>query len=611
MSIVQTASFASLCNIAQRELGLSAIGLQELAASSGCSLIHRLWSCHRAVILCGLHRDISQPNDVPANARASNASPPSGPALSSPLPSDAFAPALAPIATRENKVPDNAAVKVALRLARHLQASGCQTHVALLRLNTAPTLPNTRPLSRLAELAAEFDVAYSDVAFTDVREPREIADLLAHHDLVIDALGFPAESPAASLFCDTVRQVSLSQKTVLSLVAPGGVDPVTGQTREPCVHADATLAFGFPQPGLFLAPGAFTRGQLYLARLGLPPHRLDRDSHHARGVRDVCTVRGAQPDHESSAPAPLVPQLTLARPVALAARPPDGHKGTFGTVLVIAGSANYLGAPFFATMASLRCGIGYAKLACPQSLVAPLSSLVPEAVLLGQPETAHQTLASASLEPLLRACVGARCVVIGPGLSTHEQTADVIRRLIPHVEAPLLIDGDALTALAGALPLIEQRQAPTMLTPHPGEMARLCHTTASDVCSRPTHYAAELASRLRAHVVLKVAPALSAAPDASVSVNTSGNSAMATAGSGDVLAGTVAAMVCLGLAPGDACVTGVFLHGLAGDLARDALGADSVTARDILHHLAPSLRQYRTHYHELTRHHHGACITFA
>jgi NAD(P)H-hydrate epimerase len=184
-------------------------------------------------------------------------------------------------------------------------------------------------------------------------------------------------------------------------------------------------------------------------------------------------------------------------------------------------------------------------------------------------------------------------VVIGPGLSRDAETARLVRRLVETVPQPLLIDGDALTAISASPERLHDRPGDTVLTPHLGEMARLTGLTVNAIQNDPVGVLQKTASRLRSYIVLKGAHSLIGCPDQRVFVNMTGSHAMATAGSGDVLTGTIAAMLGTGLALDMAVCKGVALHGMAGDIAAEAIGPDGVTARDILHHLPEAVRRDR------------------
>jgi NAD(P)H-hydrate epimerase len=216
-----------------------------------------------------------------------------------------------------------------------------------------------------------------------------------------------------------------------------------------------------------------------------------------------------------------------------------------------------------------------------------------EAVFTPQRETASGSLSRRSKADILVVAGKVDMVVLGPGLSLAAETQTLVRELVKGIGKPVLIDGDGLTALAVDPGILRKRKAPTVLTPHPGEMSRLTGKTAADIRRNRIAVLQATARDLKSIIVLKGAHSLIGCPDGRVFVNLSGNAGMATAGSGDVLTGTIAAMFGMGLPMEEAVRKGVFLHGLAGDLAADAKGEDGITARDILEFLPAALKRDR------------------
>jgi len=296
-------------------------------------------------------------------------------------------------------------------------------------------------------------------------------------------------------------------------------------------------------------------------------------------------------------------------PDPLPARLRHGHKGAFGDTLFIVGAGTYFGAPGLAAMASLRAGAGYARIACPASMTPVVASFAPEAVFVPQFETESGSISLNNSDALVALANKVDFVVLGPGISTDLETQQLVREIVGSIEPPLLIDGDGLTAIAGEAELLHRRVGPTVLTPHMGEMARLLGESVDSVARDPIEAAKTAAISMRAHVVLKGFHSIVASPNGKVTINTTGNDGMGTAGSGDVLTGTIAAMYGLGLPIDSAVRTGVYLHGLAGDFAMRDMGADGMTARDILGSLPKSVREYREARGKLLVHNSGACIS--
>jgi NAD(P)H-hydrate epimerase len=271
----------------------------------------------------------------------------------------------------------------------------------------------------------------------------------------------------------------------------------------------------------------------------------------------------------------------------------DVHKGSMGDVLFIAGAKTYIGAPYFSAMAFLKAGGGYARLATPASVVPIIAGQGREIVFVPLRETKAGAASADNFGALLELSAKVDMVVIGPGLSLDPQTQDLVRKLVPALRKPLLIDGDAITAVAGAPALIMGRSFPTVLTPHAGEMARITGQPAAEIQRRRIDILQAACASWGAFIVLKGAHSLIGCPDGQVFINMTGNPGMATAGSGDVLTGAIAAMAGMGMPWPEAIRKGVYLHGLAGDLAACREGEDGMTAQDILDCLPLALKEDR------------------
>lgn len=386
-------------------------------------------------------------------------------------------------------------------------------------------------------------------------EPATLPAELVQCDAIVDALfGTGLSREITGVYREVVDLINASGKPVLSVDIPSGVQGDTGQVMGVAVQAHYTVTFGLPKIGNMLFPGYGLGGKLYVSHIAFPTALYTAET------------------------------LTIARndPPALPPRQPAGHKGTFGDTLVIAGAATYFGAPYLAAMAALKAGGGYARLAAPASMTPFLAVQGSELVFVPQRETTAGSLALDNLPALLDLAARVDIVVLGPGMSLHEETQQLIRELVQHIDKPLVLDGDGLTAVCTALDLLRQRQAATILTPHLGEMSRLTGLSVGAIEANKVDIVQQTARDLGATIVLKGAHSLIGDPDERVYVNMSGNSGMATAGSGDVLTGTIAAMYGLGLPVAEAVRKGVFVHGLAGDLAAAEQGEDGLIARDIL-----------------------------
>ena len=392
-------------------------------------------------------------------------------------------------------------------------------------------------------------------------------------DVIIDALDGEPEGEVAGLQREVIECINAGRKPVLSLELPSGVHGDTGKIMGIAVKAAYTVAFGLPKIGHLLFPGYARCGKLYVSHVSLPPL-----------IYETETLK-----------------MALNAPAALPPRNSEGHKGSFGDVLFIAGAANYFGAPYFAAAALLKAGGGYARLAAPRSITPFIAVKGSEIVFVPQQETAAGSIALANKGALLELADKVDMVVIGPGLSLNEETQQLARELAQEIRKPLLIDGDGLTAICEHASILKTRQAETILTPHLAEMARITHQSIGDIEADKVTLLQRTARELHAIIVLKGAHSLIGLPDERVFINLSGNSGMATAGAGDVLTGAIAAMFGLGLPIPEAVKKGVFLHGLAGDLAAADKGEDGITAQDLLDYLPRAVKCDREGLNETLR----------
>ncbi len=385
-------------------------------------------------------------------------------------------------------------------------------------------------------------------------------------DAIVDAIfGTGLARPVGGRYRDAIERINQSGKPVLSLDIPSGVAGDTGRIMGIAVQAKNTVTFGLPKIGNLLYPGFSQGGRLFVTHISFPPG-LYRDERLKISLN----------------PLPALPR-----------RDPAGHKGSFGNVLFIAGAAAYFGAPYFSAAAFLKAGGGYARLAAPRSMVPVIAQKAGEIVFHPQAETEAGSIALQNESSLRSLAETVDMVVMGPGLSLHPETREMVRSLATAIPVPLLVDGDGITAVAEDPAVIRKRTAPTVLTPHMGEMARLTGLTIDEIAANPVATLQGTTADLDAVVILKGAHSLIGTPDGRVRVNMSGNAGMATAGSGDVLTGAIAALAGQGMTVGDAAAGGVFLHGLSGDLAADRIGQDGMTAQDVLDALPSAVKAAR------------------
>lgn len=392
-------------------------------------------------------------------------------------------------------------------------------------------------------------------------------------DLVVDGLlGTGINSPLSGVYRELVTLINDLDCPCLALDIPTGVNPDTGEVDEVCVEADYTITFGRPKLGLFSYPAYAYVGELAVNTIGIP------DSLVSQVAADRFWVR-----------AELVAKL-------LPPRPADGHKGSFGHVLIIGGSLGLTGAACLAATAVLRAGAGKSTLAGPASLHGIFATKLTEVMTIPLPETEGHSISARAAE-VLRDLSAFEAVLLGPGLSTHPETGDFLRECLSAVQGRLVLDADALNIMAGDRDtfrtILQSKSEPAVLTPHPAELARLLGITTDEVQKARVDSAREAAQLWRSIVVLKGANTVIATPAGRIYLNTTGGSELATAGTGDVLAGIIAGFIAQGAPPEAAAVIGVYLHGRSGVMARQAGFGAGLIAGDLLNYLPRAYEECR------------------
>ncbi|MCA2977795.1 MAG: NAD(P)H-hydrate dehydratase [Myxococcaceae bacterium] len=383
-------------------------------------------------------------------------------------------------------------------------------------------------------------------------------------DVVIDALfGTGLSRAPAGRFGEAVGRISAFRAAgakVLSADLPSGLNGDSGVPFAPCVTADATCAFGFLKLGQALEPGASRCGAVELVDVGVPA------AAHA-----VLSGPGVFVVEERDVQGRLAPRRV------------DGHKGTFGHVLVVAGSRGKTGAAALAAKAALRTGAGLVTVASRPEAVQPILQHAPE--VMGVELASEGPLGLADFNSILEAADGKQALVIGPGLARGPDTGRLLGALLEELTIPCVLDADALNALEGQVGLLDKARGELLLTPHPGEMGRLLGRPTADVAADRVGLAREFAQAHSVVVLLKGARTVIAREDGAVFVNPTGNAGLATAGTGDVLSGMAGALLAQGLTTEDAALVGAWAHGAAGDLAAQRRGLLGLVASDVIEHL--------------------------
>ncbi len=395
----------------------------------------------------------------------------------------------------------------------------------------------------------------------------EYQDEIQNNDVIVDAIfGTGLKGAVRGYAAEVIDFINRSVTCpVVSIDLPSGLEADTGRAEGVCVRAAHTITMGLPKRGLLLYPGADFAGKLTVADIGFPEEVIDTQNITVNWVGE----REA---------AQLKPQRTR-----------NAHKGTFGHVFLIAGSVGLTGAATLASEAVLRVGAGMATLGIPESLNPIMEEKLTEVMTVPLCETDEQTVSLNAEAKIVEFLQRADVAALGPGLSRNPETVELVHRLCTKIELPKVIDADGLNALSEQPKCLNKLGVQTILTPHPGEMARLLKRSIGEVESDRIGISQNFAQERSVILVIKGAPTVIASPSGEVYINSTGNPGMATAGMGDVLTGTIAGLLAQGLTPVDAAVLGVYIHGLAADIAAEKIGESGIIAGDVLNKLPEAL----------------------
>lgn len=379
-------------------------------------------------------------------------------------------------------------------------------------------------------------------------------------DLLIDGIfGTGLDAEVRGYYREVIDHLNTLQKPIIAIDIPSGLDANTGKPLGTAIRASLTVTFGLPKVGHLVVPGPDYVGRLKVIDIGIPKNLVEEEK-----------IQTHLLEHEE-----IKKWLSMSRR-------PDTHKGDYGHLLVIAGSVGKTGAAAMACEAALRVGAGLVTLAIPKSLNTIMEVKLTEVMTEPLPETPKQTLSLRAFNPILRLCENKKAVIIGPGIGTFKETQSLILKLIKTLDIPIILDADGLTALATQPKTLPAANRSLILTPHPGEMARLIRSTAKEVQEDRIGVTRNFSQSHHVYLVLKGYRTLVATPKGDIFINPTGNPGMASGGTGDVLTGMMGGLICQGFDILPSLQISVFLHGLAGDEMAREIGEKSLVATDII-----------------------------
>ncbi len=445
--------------------------------------------------------------------------------------------------------------------ARHLLNDGAQVNVFLL--GSAPEIKGDAKtqfaiLKRFEKLTPELKISVFSKSSLKQFRP----------DVIVDAIfGTGFSGKVREPFAGTITWINEASAPVVAVDIPSGVNGTTGVVEDIAVRATETVTFGFEKLGLRCNQGQEHSGRLTVADIGIP---------------DIVAQKLKNPVF-------IVEPNDVRK--CLPRRPATSHKYSVGKVFVLAGSTGLTGAAAMASMASLRSGAGAVLLGTPESVYPVLARKMNEVMVLPLPSTGEGTLSKKAMGKIGEKLLWADVVIIGPGLSQNTETQSLVQEVIAGYSGKVVLDADGLNAMALVGPkALKSLKASMILTPHTGEYSRIFEEKSADIEKNRVDAARTGAQAIKKTMVLKGAPTVTVSSGGPAYLNSTGNPGMATAGSGDVLSGIIAGLWAQGMTEEEAAYCGVFLHGLAGDLAKEKFGQRSLLAMDILDLLPDALR---------------------
>lgn len=451
-------------------------------------------------------------------------------------------------------------------IARHLKNSGLDVTVYLLAQESDVKGDAKTNLDIWKKMDGEI------CAIKKMSDIKKHASKIKHSHLIVDAIfGTGLEKDVTGIHRSVIEFINSLNKKIVSIDVPSGIDASTGRALGCCIKADTTITMALQKIGLITYPGADYAGDLEVVDIGMPKNIID-DADIKYETIDKDFINGI-----------------------LKKRPKNSHKGTFGHVLVIAGSIGKTGAAAMTSLGAMRVGAGLVTLGISESLNQMMEEKLTEVMTEPLPETKAKTLGAVSFEKIKNIAKDKKAIAIGPGLTAADDVKKLVLKLIQEIKMPLVIDADAVNVLKGNLDMLKKAKAPIILTPHPGEMAKLLGLSTKDVQADRINIASRFAIKNNVILVLKGARTVIAEPSGKVYINLTGNAGMATAGTGDVLTGMIAGFIAQGYSMIDSAKLGVYLHGYAGDEAAKNIGEIGMMATDLLNILPNVLNSF---YHE-------------
>ncbi len=439
-------------------------------------------------------------------------------------------------------------------IARHLISAGKDVSTYILKSPAdykGDAKTNLESLRKISKNIKKINSSFSNYNKSDL-----IVDAIFGTGLVREVKG-PADK--------IIEKINSLRTPKISVDIPSGLDADSGRPLGIAVKASATVTFIVPKTGLIIYPGVEYTGKLFIA--------------------DITTPKKLEENIKTE----LITFGTCKK--MLKGRSGDTHKGTYGHTLIIAGSTGKTGAASLCAHSAVRSGSGLVTIGAPKSIIKSIEEKIVEPMSEGLHDSGRGYLNSESLDDAVRILETKTSLAIGPGISTNKGTEQFLVGLLKKIRVPVVVDADAINIIANNKNILKKLKIPVILTPHPGEMARLAGTNTKEIQENRISHASDFAAEYKCFIVLKGARSIVATPEGQIYVNPTGNPGMSTGGMGDVLAGVIAGLISQQYNPGEACILGTFSHGLSGDIVSKEIGRSGITATDVANSIPAALKE--------------------
>jgi NAD(P)H-hydrate epimerase len=448
-------------------------------------------------------------------------------------------------------------------IARHLTSEGA--HVKIFLIGSTETFsPETRKNYDLAVKYGISVIVLSSMA--DIEKNRQ--DILSAEIFVDALLGTGVNRDVDGFMAQAVVYLNILDRKTVAVDVPTGVDSDTGEIRGVAVYADLTVTFGLPKVGLTIFPALSNVGKLVVADINFPPELLFKPRHSVLITHEIIK--------------PMFPY-----------RNPNSNKGNFGPILIIGGAPGMSGAVVLAAKAAIRSGSGVVNVCIPGGLYNTVKPGCDEMIVTGLKQNAAGMLSLDNYEAIISMSEKAKVVVVGPGMGRDRETQELVRKLVAGVKKPMVIDADGINAVADDKNCLKRISKDVILTPHIGEMSRLTGIRIEDIIRNKIKVVRDFVREYGVNVLLKDGRSILADTKGNIYINTTGNSGMATPGSGDVLTGHISALTAHGISTVQAGILGSFVHGTAGDMLLNETSEEGITAGDIAEYLPKAIKKLK------------------